>query len=309
MNLSRDVLRTSYALCRRKARRAGSNFYLSFLFLPAQKRRAMDALYAFMRHTDDLADSPHPDLPAAEALTRWRAALDHALVGHFDPPPVGAAAAGAVEEAAGRALLPAVVDTVRRFHVPPEHLRAVIEGVEMDVRRTEYETFDELREYCRCVASAVGLACIHIWGFSGPEALGPAEDCGIALQLTNILRDVREDAEAERVYLPQEDLRACGLGPDDLLRGVADARFDRLMDLEIDRAEGFYQRGSRLIDYLEPGGRRVFGVIMATYHSLLAKIRRRPGDVLSRRVGLTRGKKLRIVARWALLPPKAAALA
>ena len=309
MNPSRDVLRTSYALCRRKARQAGSSFYLSFLLLPGKKRRAMDALYAFMRHSDDLADSPHPDLPATEALTRWRAALDRALVGQFDPPPGARSTAPASEECMGRALLPAVVDAVRHFRIPPAHLRAVIEGVEMDVRRAQYETFEQLREYCLRVASAVGLACIHIWGFSGPEALGPAEDCGIALQLTNILRDLREDAEQDRLYLPQEDLRACGLGREELLHGVADERFDRLMEIEIARAEEYYQRGSRLMGYLEPGGRRVFGVIMDTYRSLLAKIRRRPHDVLSRRVGLTRAKKLRIVARWALLPPKAAALA
>jgi phytoene synthase len=210
---------------------------------------------------------------------------------------------------AGRTLLPAVVDAVRRFHVPPEHLRAAIDGVEMDLRRAKYETFDDLREYCLRVASAVGLACIHIWGFSGREAIGPAEECGIALQLTNILRDLREDAEAERVYLPEEDLRACGLGREELLCGVADRRFDQLMELEIARAEGYYQRGSRLIDYLEPGGRRVFGVMMATYRSLLARIKRHPRAVLARRIRLTRGEKLRIVARWALLPPKAAALA
>jgi len=306
VSVSREELLASYAHCRRVARGARSSFYAGFLFLPRAKRRAMDALYAFMRHTDDLIDDPHPECPAADALLRWRAALDRALLGCFDPP---ADRRAAPDVLAAKALLPAVADTVHTYGIPPEHLRAVIDGVEMDLDRRQYETFDELREYCYRVASAVGLACIHVWGFTDPAALKPAEDCGIALQLTNILRDLREDAEAERVYLPREDFLACGLSPDALLGNSADERFDELMNLEIARSEGFYRSGAALMDYLEPGGQRAFGMIVATYRALLARIKRSPRAVLEGRVCLPRRQKLRIAARWALLRPTAAALA
>ena len=159
----------------------------------------MDALYAFMRHTDDLADNPQPAHLRSQDLTHWRADLEHALLGCRASGRGGAArpAMRVVdrEADAGHAILPALADAVQRFHIPHEHLRAVIDGVEMDLDRRRYETFDELRTYCERVASAVGLACIHIWGFRGPEAFEPAGKCGIALQLTNILRDLKEDAE------------------------------------------------------------------------------------------------------------------
>ncbi len=306
VKLSRDDLSASYAFCRQMARRAGSSFYLGFLLLPQQKRRAMDALYAFMRHTDDLVDAPHPDHPAADALVEWRAALDRALLGDFDAP---SKLWPQTAPAAARALLPALADTVHAFSIPPEHLRAVIEGVEMDLHQPQYETFEQLREYCLRVASAVGLACIHVWGFTGPEAFAPAEDCGIALQLTNILRDLREDAETDRVYLPREDLCACGLTPEALLCDTADQRFDELMAMQIARAEEYYRRGAALMGYLEPAGRRAFGMIVATYRALLARIARRPRSVLQGRVHLPRRQKLCIAARWALLPPRDASLA
>jgi 15-cis-phytoene synthase len=311
MTISRDAVCVSYAACRRFSRRAGSNFYAGFLLLPRAKRRAMDALYAFMRHTDDLADNPQPANLHTHALVRWRAALEHALLGCFDRPgtePHSPVPSNDPEEQVGRDLLPALADAVKRFQIPPEHLRAVIDGVEMDLKRRRYETFDELKRYCELVASAVGLACIHIWGFRGPEALVPARKCGIALQLTNILRDLRDDAEQDRVYLPLADLRECAYTEDDLLQGVADGRFRRLVALEVERTEQFYREGAVLLDLLEPDGRRVFGMMMAVYRAILKKIKRRPDDVLLRRVHLSRPKKLQIAARWTLLPPRVTAL-
>ena len=166
------------------------------------------------------------------------------------------------------------------FQIPPEHLFAVLDGVEMDLDRRRYETFDELRQYCDRVASAVGLCCIHIWGFRGPEAFAPARQAGIALQLTNILRDLKEDAAAGRVYLPIEDLRQCGYSADDLLAGVADQRFRRLMAMEVARAERFYAEGAELLDWLAPPGRRMFGLLMATYRALLRRDCAAPGGCL-----------------------------
>ena len=196
----------------------------------------------------------------------------------------------------------------RRFHIPTGHLRNVLDGVEMDLDRPRYETFAALVGYCEHVASAVGLACIHIWGFRGPEALAPARAAGIALQLTNILRDLKEDAAAGRVYLPLDDLRQCDYSIEQLQRGDTGAAFRRLMELEIGRAEQFYREGRRLLDWLDSPGQRLFGMMMATYRALLRKIARRPEDVFRRRVRLIGAKKLQIAARWSLLPPRASAL-
>ncbi len=310
MKLSADLIEASYGWCRRRARRSGSSFYLSFLGLPTAKRRAMDALYAFMRHTDDLADNAQPVESRREALHSWRAVLQRALQGQFDlpqrRPPFKENSPP--ERRSGRDLLPALADVVRRFAIPVEHLSAVIDGVEMDLRRRRYETFDQLRVYCERVASAVGLSCIHVWGFNGQQALEPARNCGIALQLTNILRDLREDARQDRIYLPLEELKQFDYSVDQLKRGEADTRFGRLMEFQIDRAERFYRQGAELIDWLHAEGRRTFGMMMATYHALLEKITRRPADVLRRRIRLSRSKKLRIAARWLLLPPRATAL-
>jgi 15-cis-phytoene synthase len=316
MNCSADVLGLSYAACRLVSRQAKSNFYAGFLLLPPPQRRAMDALYAFMRHTDDLADNPQPVCQRSHALVCWRAELENALTGRFSPadtaPPADTATAGNDPKApppqSGRALLPALADTVERYQIPPEHLHAVIDGVEMDLKVHRYETFVELEQYCQRVASAVGLACIYIWGFRGAEAIGLARKCGIALQLTNILRDIGADAAQDRVYVPLADLRACGYTVDELMQGVADKRFERFMACQIERAEQYYREGAPLLELLQPRGRRVFGMIMAVYRTLLQRIQQHPADVLSRRIRLNRLKKLQIALRWALLPPHTSAL-
>jgi phytoene synthase len=173
----------------------------------------------------------------------------------------------------------------------------------MDLTERRYRTFDELAAYCERVASAVGLACIHIWGYEGDEALAHARSAGLALQLTNILRDLKEDARRDRVYLPLEDLQRCSYSVEELCAGVVNGPFRQLMEMEAVRAEGFFREAAPLLGRLHPDGRRTFGMMMATYHALLREIRRRPGDVFVRRIRLTWPGKLWIVARWALLPP------
>ncbi len=303
MTATGGQIEASYAACRCLVRRAGSNFPAGFRLLPAAQRRAMDALYAFMRHSDDLADDRTDDRPsdsAREALAQWRSDLDDCLRADAAP--------AEFRSPQATALLPALADAVRRFQIPPEHLWAVLEGVEMDLDRPRFEDFAALAAYCQRVASAVGLACIHIWGFRGPEAFGPARDAGIALQLTNILRDLKEDAAAGRVYLPLDDLRQCGYSVEQLQRGVTGPAFRRLMELEIGRAEQFYRGGATLLDWLAPPGQRLFGMMMATYRALLRKIARRPEDVFRRRIGLSGARKLQIAVRWTLLPPRSGAL-
>ncbi|HVC98515.1 MAG TPA: phytoene/squalene synthase family protein [Pirellulales bacterium] len=280
------TLESSYAHCRQLTRRTASNFYYSFLMLPRGKRRAMCALYAFARMTDDLGDNALPVAERRAALGDWRISLDKALVGEFDAP-----------------IFSALADTVGRYRLPPEHLRALIDGVEMDLAHQGFETFDELCDYCSKVASAVGLCCIHIWGFTSSEALEPARTCGIAFQLTNILRDLKEDAALGRIYLPREDLRRFGYSADDLRRGNGDERFKQLMRFEIERAERLYQDASELQRWLEPDGKAVYGVMSGIYRGLLDEIKRLEGDVFSHRVRLSAWRKLRIAGRWMLSRP------
>jgi phytoene synthase len=274
------ALAASYAHCRRIARRSGSSFYYSFLLLPRRKRLAMCALYAFLRRTDDVADS---DLPLAErraALAAWRHSLANALAGGDDDP-----------------VLPALADVVRSYSLPLEYLSAAIDGAEMDLARTSYATFAELETYCERVASMVGLACLRIWGCQAAEAEPSARVCGVAFQLTNILRDLGEDAARGRVYLPQEDLDRFGYSADDLRAAVRDDRFRRLMRFQIERNERLYAQGAELERWLGPRERRVFASMTAVYRALLAEIKRRDGDVFSRRVRLSRWRKMRIATR------------
>jgi phytoene synthase len=274
-----QALETSYQLCELKARQAASNFYWAFRWLPRDKRRGMCALYAFSRETDDLGDSDASVEDRREALTRWRASLQRALAGQQE----------------GH-IWPALADTARRFDIPEAHLMAIVDGVAMDLTASRYETFGELRKYCYHVASAVGLACIHIWGFHDPQARTLADDCGVALQLTNILRDLHEDAQRDRMYLPLEDLRRFDYTVDELFRGVQDDRYRALIRFEVERAEEFFYRGRTILPYLHEDGRRTCALMLATYHQLLAEIKKRQGDVFHRRIRLTRWQKLRVLA-------------
>ncbi len=274
-------LDASYAICQRLARRAASNFYFSFLLLPSEKRRAMCALYAFLRHVDDLADDekrPHEERTAE--LNRLKSEIS---TGAF--------------QAATNPILPALADTVNRYAIPIEYLTAAIDGVEMDLVGTKYETFTDLEQYCYRVASVVGLSCIHIWGFRGPEALELARRCGIAFQLTNILRDLKEDADHGRCYLPQEDLRRFGYTFDQLRCGEVSNALDDLMKFEIARAEQYFAAAAELEPLLELDGRRAFRAMASTYGMLLEKIKQQPAAVFSQRVCLSRWEKVQIAAK------------
>jgi phytoene synthase len=270
----------SYAYCERLARRAAGNFYHAFRLLPGDQRRAMCALYAFMRVTDDLTDGPELPPDKAHALASWRQQLDEAMAGTYHHP-----------------LHPAFHDTVRQYGIPRRYLEDVLDGVGMDLEVDHYDTFDDLYRYCYRVASAVGLACIHIWGFSEACATEHAEAAGIALQLTNILRDLGEDAARGRVYLPREDLERFGYREQDLGRGEVNGSFRELMHFEIDRARGYYERALPLADLLQPAGRAVFLVMLRTYRGLLEAIVRRDYDVFSSRVRLSRWHKLWLAAK------------
>jgi phytoene synthase len=268
----------SYTFCERLARREAGNFYHAFRMLPRPQRRAMCALYAFMRVADDLADDPPAGASGRDLLTGYRRDFDRALAGDYRHP-----------------LFPACHDTVQTYRIPREYLDAVLDGVAKDLDPVVYAAFDDLYGYCYRVASAVGLACIHIWGFKGTEAKVLAEKAGIAFQLTNILRDLREDAARGRIYLPREDLERFGYDAAALHRGERNDQFRALMGFEVKRARQYYDAALPLVPLLERHGRAVFLVMLRTYRGLLDAIEARDYDVFSSRVRLGTWRKLRLV--------------
>lgn len=273
-------LSQSYRYCEALARREAGNFYHAFRLLPRPQRLAMCALYAFMRVADDLSDGPGPVETKRGPLEEWRHQLDAALAGkHL------------------HALHPALQHTLATYQIPPQYLHDVLDGVGMDLSTQRYDTFAELYRYCYRVASAVGLACIHIWGFTQEQAKEYAEAAGVAFQLTNILRDLGEDAARGRVYLPGEDLRRFGYSEQCLSRGERDDRFRTLMGFEVQRAYSYYEKARPLAGLLKPAGRSVFLVMSRTYRSLLDAIVRRDYDVFSERVRLSRWHKLWLAAQ------------
>jgi phytoene synthase len=240
----------------------------------------MYALYAFARQTDDIGDGDGMLDAKRHALNAWRAELEHALISHSEDP-----------------VLTALADTARRYEIPPRLLFDVLVGVGFDLTSDRIATRAELEEYSYHVAGAVGMACLYVWGFHGDAALDMAKTCGEAFQLTNILRDIQEDAARGRIYLPLDELATFDYTTDDLMQGVADERFDRLLDFQLSRAEELYARASALETYLSRPGRRVFRLMFARYRAILAAIRRRPRDVLKQRIALRFPSKLWIAAR------------
>ncbi len=237
----------------------------------------MCAIYAFMRHCDDLSDDPaSADGPKLqESIALWRLQLDRALHGHLEGDPIW----------------PAFYDTVQRYRIPERFFHEMIDGIASDIEPRQMQTFAELYRYCYHVASVVGLTVVHIFGFRSPRALLLAEKCGIAFQLTNILRDVREDAEVGRVYLPAEDLSRFGVSVEQLRSGQEDDRFRELMRFEAERARSAYEESAPLMDLIAPESRRSLWALRKIYLRLLYNIERANYSVLSRRINVpTRAK-------------------
>ena len=191
----------------------------------------------------------------------------------------------------------ALGDAAHVFDIPVSYFEEVIDGVESDLTKTRFADFSELRTYCYKVASVVGLICIEIFGYRDPTAREYAVDMGIALQLTNILRDLKEDAERDRIYIPQEDLNRFGYSEDDLMRGVVDERFRSLMKYQADRARSYYQSSRPLFDLIEPESRACLRLLHTAYGAILDRIEAYGFDVFSQRVGLSVREKLTMTAR------------
>jgi 15-cis-phytoene synthase len=271
----------SYRQCQTIARRTGKNFFYSFLVLPATKRAAMCAIYAFMRRSDDIADGAANPAVASAGLRQWRVTVDAALRGEKTDEPI----------------LPALVDTVKRYRIETRYFHELLDGTEMDQRVTRYETFDELYRYCYHVASVVGLIVVRVFGYKDESALVPAEACGIAFQLTNILRDVQEDAGLGRIYLPREDLKRFHVEEADIMNSRTTPEFLELMRFEAGRAREYYRKARALRDLIDPDSRGTLDVMMAIYGGILKKIESNDYAVFEERMRLSTAEKVWIVAK------------
>ena len=302
-------LDAAYEKCREIARRQAKNFYYAFLALPKQKRDAICAVYAFMRHADDLSDDESRSLQDRRAdLAAWLADWHSAVSGEPTDDPV----------------FMALVDTQERFRIPLELLDQLVQGTAMDLtpptpeaaaangaaeprpynNYTTFATFEDLRRYCYYVASVVGLVCIRIFGYSDPRAESLAEDTGVAFQLTNILRDVREDAERGRIYLPLDDLDRFGVRVENLaaLRDGAHMTLNQreLLESLAKRAEDYYKSGFALLPLIDADSRAALWVLVTIYNCLLRRIERRGYDVFSERVRVPLTTRLAILLRGLL---------
>lgn len=279
----RKRLDDSYRECRQVVLRARSNLGRAFWLLPEDRRRGMDALYAFARLADDIVDGAGSVSDARSELHALQGSLNRALNGAVDD-----------------AILPAVADTIHRFQIPAIHFEELLQGVEMDLDQSRYATWGELREYCRRVASTVGLACIAIWGCNDERARQPAIDCGLALQLTNILRDVREDAQRGRIYLPLDELAKHKVTEKQLLAGEATSAAGALIRSQIDLTKSLYDSAALALPLIPQPARRLFWLMHTTYYRLLCKIEENPQAVFRRRVQLSWQTKLWLAARATL---------
>jgi phytoene synthase len=282
-------MRTAYSVCRQIARKNAKNFYYGFMLLPRRKRNALCAVYAFMRHADDLADDPGmTPRERHEKLETYIESYHRAVeVGRTDDP-----------------VFMALSDSQQRYLIPMELLDQLVAGTEMDVRDDPagtgalvvYQTFEELYSYCYHVASVVGLVCIRIFGYRDQAAERLAEHLGIAFQLTNILRDVKEDAAMRRIYVPMEELEHYGVTAEELGSGVPMERLRPLLEYQARRAREYYQSAEKLLPMVEEVSRPALWTMVEIYRGILDRIEQRNYDVYTERVRLTVGEKLKVLA-------------
>jgi phytoene synthase len=284
-------LAIAYSVCRGITRASAKNFYYAFLVLPKSKRRALCAVYAFMRHCDDIADDPGLSFEERhQKLTTFLDRLHLAQAGHPTDDPV----------------LLALTDAQHRFKIPPALLEQLAQGTAMDIVeeanqaqgfQVQYKTFEDLRVYCYRVASVVGLVCIRVFGYQDPKAEKFAEQLGLAFQLTNIIRDVKEDLSMGRVYLPDEDLAKFGIQAAQLKDSFDQARLRQVLAIEADRARELYLSADALLPLIDEDSQPALWVLATIYRRLLEKITRFQYDVFSQRITLTTREKLTILGK------------
>lgn len=293
--LDGSTLQASQSYCRDTTRREARNFYWGFVALPKEQRMAIYALYGFAREVDDDADV-RPDNGGLDRFAYHRERLRRCFDGQVSDP-----------------VMHVLAHAIARYGIPKEELEAVIRGVERDLQMSRYETWDDLREYCLLVASAIGRMCVRIFGFRDPVAFQFADDLGIAMQLANILRDVREDAELGRIYLPREDLVRFGLEEQELLAGNLvkanggttsnganrhlDAGWEALMEYEIARARTYFESGLRVTEQIPRRATACVLTMAGIYISILNRLAEDPSLPLERRASLSKKGKLGIMLR------------
>ena len=312
-------LEVAYARCARTTRHASSNFFYAFMLLPATRRRALYAVYAFCRFIDDIADEADGKVDPADLLNRWRTELDNVYAGNVAggggvcdarPKSGGGGVCDARPKSGGggvcdarpklRPVSLALADSVQRFSIPQQYFVEVIDGVEMDLTRRRYATFDDLRRYCYRVASAVGLICIEIFGYQNSATKLYAERLGIAFQLTNIIRDVKEDAARNRIYLPLEDLQRFGVTEDEILKSAYTPGFNRLMEFEAARARDFYREADAALASEDRPAMLAAEGMRLIYSALLERIERSGYRVFDGRLSVSAPRKIYLVGRaWA----------
>lgn len=269
--------------CQQKAAQSGSSFYYSFLFLEPRRRRAITALYAFCREVNDVVDECNDPQIAAAKLAWWR--LEAARIHDGTPEhPVGLALQSAAHE----------------FRLPQEQLLEIIDGMEMDLQQSRYLDFKGLQLYCYRVAAVVGLLAAEIFGYQDRATLKYAHDLGIAFQLTNIIRDVGEDARRGRIYLPVDELQRFGVPASDIMNARHTEAFMRLMEFQIERAQKFYDQALALLPQVDRKSQKSGLIMAAIYRTLLDEIRRDGCRVLTHRTALTPLRKLWIAWRTSL---------
>jgi 15-cis-phytoene synthase len=274
-------LRAAEQYCHDFTRREAKNFYWGFISLPHDQRIAIYALYAFARQVDDDVDGPgRHDLP--EVLDRQRERIRNCVRGAYGDP-----------------ITQVLANVIRRYDIPENELLAVIDGVQMDFSCKRYTSWEDLRHYCYHVAAVIGRMCVRIFGFEYPAALDRAEELGLALQLTNILRDVREDAEMGRIYLPQEDLTRFGVAESDLIGGAATPAWRELVAFEARRARELFAGGYGVLRYIPRRAAVCVHTMAGIYERILEKIEREPDFPLRGRTALSPSEKLLVmVGSW-----------
>jgi len=295
-----DQLSHAYAVCRGISRRAAKNFYYGFMVLPSEKRNALSAVYAFMRHADDISDEPGVDPQIKrQKLAEWLESAKAIFAGKATDDPV----------------LMALGDAQKKFKIPPELFEKLVYGtsLDLDIPPASAEapailcnTFEDLKQYCYYVASVVGLVCIRIFGYQDTKAEFLDEDCGLAFQLANIIRDIKEDASMGRIYIPAEDLVRTNLTAanfaSSLLQDPAQVQHLRpALEYEAERARKYYESAKWLMELIDEDSRAALWVLVEIYSRLLQKITDRNYDVLTERVRLTLWEKLKVLSRGFLL--------
>ncbi|MBX7042737.1 MAG: phytoene/squalene synthase family protein [Ignavibacteria bacterium] len=277
-------LTISYQYCRDVSKMHAKTFYFASRFLPPEKRNACYSIYAFCRYIDDLVDknifrslnSEESLQKLAEAVEEWRRQLKALYKGEYIDHPI----------------MIALKDTISKFGIPENLPNELIDGVNMDITKTRYENFEDLKIYCYKVASVVGLMTTHVFGFRNDEAFGYAVDLGIAMQMTNILRDIKEDSLQGRIYLPAEDMKMFGYSEDELMNQTLNSSFRKLMEYQVKRAADYYDVADKGIGMLERDSRVAVGLMSRNYRKILNVIKENDFNIFSKRVYVPVYRKL-----------------